>query len=125
MNNWIGLATNQDKESRRILQAGAEVRLGSIPNWSITATLQAVIYFSRFLIMLSLSTPQDMFSIYVKVVTLLGYPQDFSIADPLWDCGIDELAGVIAQTDSDLYTSEFLAECDCINQAIKSLGYEI
>ena len=72
-----------------------------------------------------LFTVQDMFSIYSQVVTLLGYHQDFSITDPLWDCGIDELAGVIAQTDSDLYISKFLAECDCINQAIESLGYEI
>ena len=72
-----------------------------------------------------LSTAQNMFSIYSQVVTLIGYPQDFSFCDPLWDCGIDELAGVIAQTDSELHTAEFLAECDSINRVIESLGYEI
>ena len=56
-----------------------------------------------------LSTAQDMFSLYSQVIALIGYPLDFSLTDPLWDCGLDELAGVIAQTDSELHTDEFLA----------------
>ena len=72
-----------------------------------------------------LSTAQNMFSIYSQVVALLGYPLDFSLCDPLWDCGLDGLAGVIAQTDSELNTTGFLAECSHINQVIESLGYEI
>ncbi|WP_019503375.1 hypothetical protein [Pleurocapsa sp. PCC 7319] len=72
-----------------------------------------------------LSTIEDMFSIYSQVVALLGYPQEFDANDNLWSCGIDELAGLIAITDSELNTLSFFQECDRINEAIESLGYEI
>ena len=66
-----------------------------------------------------------MFDIYLQTIKKLDYPQDFDATDDLWDCGIDELAGVIAQTDSEADQQGFFAECDAINRAIESLGYEI
>ena len=58
-----------------------------------------------------LSTPQDLFSIYSQVIFHLDYPQEFAATDDLWDCGIDELSGLIAQTDSELQPRKFFAEC--------------
>ena len=72
-----------------------------------------------------LSTPQDMFSLYSQVIALLDYPQEFDLTDDLWDCGIDEIAPTIAQTDSELNPQGFFAECDRIDRVIESLGYEI
>ena len=66
-----------------------------------------------------------MYDIYLQTIKILGYPQDFDATDDLWDCDIDGLAGVIAQTDSETDQQGFFAECADINQVIESLGYEI
>ncbi len=66
-----------------------------------------------------------MYDIYLQTIKILGYPQDFDANDDLWDCDIDELAGVIAQTDSEANQQGFFAECAAINEVIESLGYEI
>ena len=54
-----------------------------------------------------LFTPQDMFSLYSQITALLGYPQEFDATDDLWDCGIDEIAPTIAQTNSELNPQGF------------------
>ena len=66
-----------------------------------------------------------MYDIYLEIIKILGYPQVFDATDDLWDCDIDELAGVIAQTDSEANQQGFFAECAAINEVIESLGYEI
>ena len=66
-----------------------------------------------------------MYEIYLKIIKILGYPQYFEAKDSLWDCGIDELSGIIAQTDSEADRQGFFAECDRIDSVIESLGYEI
>lgn len=66
-----------------------------------------------------------MFDLYLQVITILGYPQDFDATDDLWDCGIDELAGFITQTDSVTELVRFFDECDHIERVLKSLDYEI
>ena len=65
-----------------------------------------------------------MFAIYLQVVSILGYPQYFDATDDLWDCEIDELAGLIAQTDSITEPVKFFTECDRIDKVLQSLGYE-
>ena len=66
-----------------------------------------------------------MFDIYMKTIKILGYSQHFDATDEVWDCGIDELSGIIAQTDSEVNPKGFFAECDEIDSVIESLGYEI
>ena len=66
-----------------------------------------------------------MYDIYLKIIKILGYPQHFEAKDELWDCGIDELSGIIAETDSETNLKGFFAECDDIDSVIESLGYEI
>ena len=53
-----------------------------------------------------------MFAIYLQTIQTLGYPQELTATDDLWDCGIDELAGFIAQTDSESDMLGFFAKCD-------------
>lgn len=67
-----------------------------------------------------------MFDIYVQTVQLLGYPQEFSATDDLWDCEIDELPAIIAiaVVDPD-NEAELFAQCDRVSDAMRSLGYEI
>ena len=71
------------------------------------------------------TTTQNMFAVYAQAVQRLNYPQYFDSTDDLWDCGIDELPGLIAQTDSEVDVNGFFTECDRISQVIESLGYEI
>ena len=66
-----------------------------------------------------------MYEIYLKIIKILDYPQDFEATDNLWDCDIDELSGIIAQTDPEADPQGFFAECDRIDLVIESLGYEI
>ena len=66
-----------------------------------------------------------MFDIYLQTIKILGYPQHFEATDELLDCGIDELSGIIAQTDSEADLQGFFAECDDIDSVIESLGFEI
>ena len=67
-----------------------------------------------------------MFSLYSQVITCLGYPQEFSSEEiKRSSLSVDELAGFIALTDCELDNAGFFAECDRIDEAIRSLGYEI
>lgn len=65
-----------------------------------------------------------MFDIYVKTIKILGYPQEFDCND-LRNYSINELSGIIAQTDSEADPKGFFAECDRIDSVIESLGIEI
>ena len=65
-----------------------------------------------------------MFSIFFEVTELLGYSQELEERHwDMWGCSIIELSGFIAQTDPD--PDGYFEECNRIDQAIKSLGYEI
>lgn len=74
---------------------------------------------------MTITTTQDMFSLYTQIIGLLGYPQHFEQVSDFCNCCIDELAGFIAQTDSELNKNDFFNECDRINETITSLGYEV
>jgi len=76
--------------------------------------------------MLSISTPQDIFTLYMQVIARLGYPQEFSTEEiQQGSLSIDQLSGFIAQTDSELDYTGFSDECNRIDHVIESLGYEI
>ena len=65
-----------------------------------------------------------MYNIYLKTIKILDYPQEFN-QDDLRNYSIDELSGIIAETDSEADPKGFFAECDRIDSVIESLGYEI
>ena len=72
------------------------------------------------------ATQVSLFSLYQQITEVLDYPQSFTVDDSLWKkVSIDELSGLIAQTDSETDMLGFLEECDRIEQAMESLGIEI
>ena len=67
-----------------------------------------------------------MFSIYSQVIRLLDYPQVYDPSAEMWlTCSVDMLSGLIAKTDSETDMLGFFAECDRIDEAIQSLGFEV
>ena len=72
------------------------------------------------------ATQVSLFSLYQQITEVLDYPQSFTVDDSLWKkVSIDELSGLIAQTDSETDMIGFFEECDHIEQAMESLGIEI
>jgi len=68
----------------------------------------------------------NLFTVYQQATNALGYPQELQPNDSIWVyASIDELSGLIALTDSEANMPAFFAECDRIEQTIKSLGYEL
>ncbi len=65
-----------------------------------------------------------MYEIYLQTIKKMKYPQQFN-QDDLRNYSIDELSGIIAQTDSEVNPKGFFAESDEIDSVIESLGYEI
>lgn len=67
-----------------------------------------------------------MYSLYSQVIARLDYPQEFSSEEiEQSSLSVDELAGFIALIDCEVNPVAFSVECDRIDEAIRTLGYEI